>query len=339
MTGVEELDGWAASELALGRCVRGVRQDRRVIERFLDDSEKRGVGSVYQAGKADFLAWLDLLVSAKKRDGARLAPSTLNKRVWAVRSFYRFLLEKGKVLSDPTESFRTLEEERLPRRILSRLDVEQLLAAPNLATPLGYRDLAILELLYSTGLRRGEVANLEVDDVDFQRGLLRVEMAKNKIGRLAAIGRTALGFLSAYLDQVRPALLGARRSTALFVSVQRKALTPAGIGEAVKRYVRLGVVWGGHSTHSLRHTCATHMLEGGAGVRLVAEQLGHASLDSTVVYTRITATSLRKALGRHHPREKAKAAAGEAEPVPLRSFYGRTRRRRRRRKARRDPMD
>lgn len=326
MKGMEEIGPWVEYRRGLGLSESVVRSQARQLTLFFEEVEGR-VASVYAVGPALFKEWVDGLFEKKSmRSGQRIAPATIDGHVGAVRAFYRYLLDRGVVLADPTASYRTQERrDALPRRVLERREVAKLLAAPDLARPIEYRDRTILEVLYSTGMRRSEVSRLEIDDVDFVRGLARVETAKNKMGRLVAIGRVALTYLAGYLDEVRPVLekkaTKGERSRALFLSSSGGRLSAEQLGNRVKLYVRRSGIREEHSTHSLRHTCATHMLDGGAGVRVVAEQLGHRSLESTVIYTRVTPRGLEKAVRRFHPRERRKAEEVQAAPEVPRSWW------------------
>lgn len=327
MKGMEEIGLWAEYRLGVGLTAKVVAAQVRNATRFLDSLEEDRVASVYAVGASCFKKWLDGLLSHVNEEGGKYAPSTIDSLVGAVRAFYGFLLDKGMVLADPTRGYRVQARgQKLPRSVLERREVARLLSSPDLTKPIEYRDRAILEVLYSTGMRRSEVTRLDVEDIDFVRGLARVEVAKNRMGRLVAIGRVALSYLAAYLEEVRPPFLkGGQKTGALFLSRSGGRLSAEQLGNRVKLYVLRSGIREEHSTHSLRHTCATHMLDGGAGVRIVAEQLGHRSLESTVVYTRVTPRGLEKAMRRYHPRERRKSEEVTLAPAVPRSWWARRR--------------
>jgi integrase/recombinase XerD len=225
-----------------------------------------------------------------------------------VRSFHRFLLREGQAERDPTVP---VVRPKLPRglpRPLVLEDVERILAAPNAATSDGLRDRAVLETLYGAGLRVSELVGLDVDDVDLEDGSVRV-LGKGSKEREVPLGRYAKEAISAYLTRVRPELASARSRSALFLNRRGGRLTRQSVGNILARQTRLAGVQARVSPHVLRHSFATHLLEGGADVRIVQELLGHASVATTQVYTLVTKEHLREVYYSTHPRaRKARAA-------------------------------
>lgn len=227
---------------------------------------------------------------------------SIARKLSSVRSFLRFLARMGYIPVNPALD---LKQPRLPQKLPSVLEVsevERLLASPDISTPRGLRDRAILELLYATGLRVSEVANLRISDVDFAEKLVRVK-GKGWKERIALLHDEALNWLERYLTESRPMFL--RRSKQVtdivFVSQKGTPLTVRQIHRIVDKYAQK-VLGRRVSPHTLRHSFATHLLEGGADLRVIQELLGHTSLAATQIYTRLSRTHLKRIYEKSHPR-------------------------------------
>jgi len=228
-----------------------------------------------------------------------LSPATIARKVAALRSFYGYLVRRGVL---PTHPLRALGTPKVPGRLPRFLTVEEtvaLLMAPDLRTPQGLRDRAILELLYGGGLRVGELVALDLGDVDWGRRELHVR-GKGGRERLALIGWPALRALRAYVRLGRPHLAGKRPTEALFLNRWGERLSDRSVRTLVSEYARQ-VGLEDVTPHTLRHTFATHLLEGGADLRIVQELLGHARLTTTQRYTHVTQTHLREIYRRIFP--------------------------------------
>jgi len=228
-----------------------------------------------------------------------LSPATIARKIAALRSFYGYLVRRGVL---PTHPLRALGTPKVPGRLPRFLTVEEtvaLLMAPDLRTPQGLRDRAILELLYGGGLRVGELVALDLGDVDWGRRELHVR-GKGGRERLALIGRPALRALRAYVRLGRPHLAGKRPTEALFLNRWGERLSDRSVRTLVSEYARQ-VGLEDVTPHTLRHTFATHLLEGGADLRIVQELLGHARLTTTQRYTHVTQTHLREIYRRIFP--------------------------------------
>jgi len=265
------------------------------VKEFLDFLSRRKISPDRVAREVfrDYLAELH----GKGRVRASLA-----RKLSALRSFYRYLeVEKG--WPDPMDGVKSPKLERRLPSYLNREEIERLLSAPDPATPAGLRDRALLELLYASGLRVSEAASLECSQVDLESGEIRVRGKGNK-ERIALMGRPAVRALREYLEKGRPQLLGESRSPFLFINYQGKGLTPRGIQKLVREYaVKAGLEKRVHP-HLLRHTFATHLLDGSADLRVVQELLGHASLGSTQVYTHVSRSHIRQVYLKAHPRAR-----------------------------------
>jgi integrase/recombinase XerD len=253
-------------------------------------------------------AFVARLSSSTHHDGRPYRPSSVVRALSSVRSFHRFLLREGLSDGDPTSGVvRPRTPRGLPRPV-SVDDVGRLLAAPRPSTPEGARDRAVLETLYGAGLRVSELVGLDVDDVDLDEGSVRV-LGKGGKERDIPIGRYAREALAAYLTTARPALSTSRSRAALFLNRRGGRLTRQACWTILRRHARTAGIDKRITPHTLRHSFATHLLEGGADVRVVQELLGHASLATTQVYTLVTREHLREVYFAAHPRAR-RAAAG-----------------------------
>jgi integrase/recombinase XerC len=229
------------------------------------------------------------------------ARSTAARRLAAVRSWCRFLCRQGLLASNPADGLRGPRQDKKLPHFLSEKDLERLLSAPSVETPLGLRDAAILETLYSAGLRVSELTGLNLSDLDLDSGLATVR-GKGKRERLALLGPQALGAIKRWLEQ-RPGLgAHAASQVAVFLNKNGTRLTPRSVGRLLDKYLVLAGLDARTSPHSLRHSFATHLLDRGADIRSVQELLGHRSLGTTQIYTHVTTHRLRDSYHKAHPR-------------------------------------
>lgn len=241
------------------------------------------------------------LWSHRKKDGKPLATGTQIGRLSAVRQFFKWLYKDGRIEADPAAHLEMPKEERrLPHDTLSEIEVADLLAAPEVADPLGVRDRAILELLYSTGIRRTETARLELRDLSTERATLFIRKGKGGKDRVVPIGKRALQWVERYLGEVRPLLHIDLAEQGLFLTGYGAPFTPNSLGNLVTKLVRQSLGKRG-SCHLLRHACATHMLDHGADSRVIQQLLGHAKLETTQIYTEVSIKLLQEVHARTHP--------------------------------------
>ncbi len=251
----------------------------------------------------------------RKRDGAPLGFSTQHDRLAAVRAFFKYLARTNQLLSNPASDLELPKvPQRLPRMVLNVSEVERVLALPDVREALGLRDRAILETLYSTGIRRKELCRLSVYDLDVERGTLLVREGKWKKDRMVPIGERALAWVEKYLLEVRGGFVVEPDPKTLFLGLQGEPLDPAWLTNRVRQYLEkaLGRKAG---CHIFRHTMATLMLEGGADVRFIQEMLGHSNLQSTQIYTRVALTKLKEIHNATHPGARLVAKA-HADQTP-----------------------
>jgi integrase/recombinase XerD len=265
------------------------------LHRFCDYMQQRGEQSWQHLSRVDITAYL-----AARRQQGTSAPTTARELV-SIKTLYRYLHEHEQVATNPTVHLRTPRQwQRLPR-VLTYEEVERLLHTPDSHTPIGKRDAALLEMLYATGLRASELVSVTLADVDTQAGYVKVR-GKGGKERLIPLGEIATTHLDDYLLHGRPHLLKRRQTAYLFVNRAAQGLTRQGLWKIVKKYVRQAAIHQPVSPHTLRHSFATHLLQGGADLRALQQLLGHADIATTQVYTHVVQQHLRTVYHTFHPR-------------------------------------
>jgi len=230
-----------------------------------------------------------------------LAPASIRRNISSIRTYFKFLLAEGLVVRDPSERLETPKRWRSLPDVLSIDEVNRLLAAPSLDDPLVFRDRAMLELAYGAGLRVSEWITLGVRDLILEEKLVRV-FGKGSKERLVPIGRSAIGAVATYLRELRPRLEKGQGKGILFLNARGEPLTRMGAWKILRRYVDRAGITKSVSPHTLRHSFATHLLEGGADLRAVQEMLGHADISTTQIYTHVDREYLRSVHRKYHPR-------------------------------------
>jgi integrase/recombinase XerD len=284
----------AACELAL-RFFRAWAHERGLVR---VDEITRPILESYQRA----LARTRRRARAGKDAAEPLAWSTQAVRLGALREWFRWLTRQNVLLHNPASELELPRaERRLPPAALTPEELARLFAVPDPADPLGLRDRTMLEVLYATGLRRSELCAVAGPDVNLERGTLTVRQGKGKKDRVVPLGARAVFWLRRYLGEARPRLVVNPREPALFLSGYGEAFNPDVFGRMVAAWVARAGLKGRGSCHLLRHTCATHMHEGGADIRHIQQLLGHASLETTAIYTDVTIRQLLEAHARCHP--------------------------------------
>jgi integrase/recombinase XerD len=230
-----------------------------------------------------------------------LAPATIRRQISAVRTYYRFLVGEGHATRDPSERVESPRQWRTLPSVLSVAEVERLLAAPNTDEPLPIRDRALLELAYATGARVSELVGLKLQDVRYEDGLARL-CGKGAKQRIVPVGRRALGAVALYVREIRPKFDRGKGRGILFLNARGTPLSRVGAWTIIRRAARQAGITKRVTPHTLRHTFATHLLEGGADLRAVQEMLGHADLATTQLYTHVDREYLRTVHKSYHPR-------------------------------------
>jgi len=247
------------------------------------------------------LAASDLADFIQSLSGEGLGPRSVARTVHAVRGFYRFLVREGRLDVDPMENLRAPRTFRALPRYLSAAQIEALLRSPDIETPLGLRDQALLEVLYATGLRVSELISLRFEDVDFGIGLVTC-FGKGRKERMVPLGSVAQRSVESYCERARPRLAKHRRSEFLFLNQRGARLSRMGVWRIVRKHARGAGIRARLTPHVLRHSFATHLLERGADLRSLQAMLGHADISTTQIYTHVTRERLRQIYDQHHPR-------------------------------------
>ena len=230
-----------------------------------------------------------------------MSPATIRREVSAIRTYYGFLIGEGRVAEDPSDRLETPRRGRKLPDTLSVKEVESLLTAPGIDEPLGWRDRALLELAYGAGLRVSELCGLGMTDLLLPENLVRV-VGKGDKQRLVPIGRTTIGAVSVYLHTLRPTLDRGKSGNRVLLNARGEPLSRVGAWGVVKRTTERAGIRKRVTPHTLRHSFATHLLEGGADLRAVQEMLGHADLSTTQIYTHVDREYLRSVHKQYHPR-------------------------------------
>lgn len=239
--------------------------------------------------------------------GRQNSVSEQNNAIKPVKHFFKFLKEYDYIVSDPAGGISYAKEpKRLPRGILTQSEARKILHAPDLQCAIGYRDRTIMEVLYTSGIRKEELNNLKLNDVDYNDGFLRIDNGKGKKDRIVPIGKIACRYLENYIKTVRQEFIIDPYNSSLFLSLKGNRLSKNMVWEIVKKYTKEVKIKKNVYPHTFRHSCATAMLKNKADIRSIQELLGHSSLDSTQVYTKITITDLKEIHSRCHPRERDK---------------------------------
>ena len=237
-----------------------------------------------------------------KADGKRLGWSTQRWRIGTLKDWFRWLTKQNVLLHNPASELELPRmEKRLPEAALTLSQTAALLAVPNINDALGMRDRAILELFYSTGLRRSELCRLEAPDFNAERRTLHVRKGKGKKDRMVPVGEQAVQWVEKYLVEVRPRLCLDTRTQALFLTGYGGPFNADVLSRLVTKWMEQAGLSGRGSCHLLRHTCATHMLEGGADIRYIQQLLGHEKLETTAIYTEVNIRQLQEVHRRCHP--------------------------------------
>ncbi len=287
---IEEFISYLSVEKGLQpNSLEAYRQDLNRYREFLAKKKIPGLGRVKRDEIVQFLL--------KEKDRGLQTPS-LARRLVAVKLFHRFLVKEGRLREDITS---ILESPRLWRKLpefLTRPEMEKMLQTPKPKGAIGIRDRALLELLYATGMRVSELTGLRTVDVNLNSAFLKCK-GKGDKERIVPLGKVAIEALDDYLTQVRSKL---PKSEFVFVGHQGKALTRQRIWQLIRNYARLAGIQKKITPHTFRHSFATHLLEGGADLRIVQELLGHADISTTQIYTHVSRDHLKSVHARFHPR-------------------------------------
>jgi len=253
---------------------------------------------IVQIGETSKLEVMAYLLSLRKRD---LSDKTVARSIAVLRGFYRWLADEGVLQGNPLEDMESPRTTRSLPEVLSLDEVDSLLNQPDPSSPIGMRNKAMLELLYATGLRVSELTNLVLTNINLEAGYLIV-LGKGAKQRIVPMGQEALHWLKRYLEESRQKLLGNNRSPRTFVSQWERGMTRQSFWKIMKKYALMAGIRKKISPHTLRHSFASHLLEGGADLRSVQSLLGHVDISTTQIYTHVTRERLKKIHAQYHPR-------------------------------------
>jgi integrase/recombinase XerD len=275
------------------------------LKTFFAFLDRRNIFDLRAVRRADIEAYQAALL-----DERRYSPHTIHVLLRAVRRFYDYLEKTGRILLNPAAAVAMPKlGDRLPRTVLTPPEMRRLLDAPDTSTPTGIRDKTLLEVFYSTGIRLAELCALTIHDADVNGGFLRVNGGKGAKDRVVPMGRKASAYVKEYLRHVRGPLTKNRRDErALFVGRRGKRIHPLIVERLVRDYARAAGLKKPVTPHVFRHTCATHLLAGGADVAHVQRLLGHASITTTQIYTRVARREIKRTHEQTHPRERDREA-------------------------------
>ncbi|CDL81107.1 site-specific tyrosine recombinase XerC [Xenorhabdus szentirmaii] len=282
---------------------------------FAQWCDERGITTAQQVSFPQLESWQQGLSAQKNRHGRRITAGTIVKKLTSVRHLFRWLVKRQHLLYNPARELELPRpERRLPWERLSEQETRQVLDRTDSERPLSVRDRAMMETLWSTGLRRSELQRLQVGDVDFARGELFVRQGKGYKDRVVPLGESARHWLQQYLNDVRPRLVWANDPGYLFLSQQGKALADGTLTQIVRNALHRAGIDKPGGCHLFRHSMATQMLENGADTRHIQAILGHASLDATQIYTRVAIGHLKEVHQQTHPAERPGHGPSDTEP-------------------------
>lgn len=271
---------------------------------FIEWAEVRNVITPQQATKAILDGYQRSLFHGQGRRGKPLAFTSQQGRLVSVRVFFRWLVRQGVLLFNPASEIELPKiPKRLPKDILTPAEAERVLQQPDTNTVFGIRDRAILEVLYSTGMRRAELIKLALTDVDFERAVITIREGKGRKDRVVPCGKRAQRWVRRYLDEARPELALEPDDGVLFLSNLGEAIGPSRLSQFVSEYIKAADIGKGGSVHTWRHSCATSLLEAGMDIRQIQVLLGHQELRSTAIYTQVSIKKLQELHALMHPAE------------------------------------
>ena len=265
------------------------------LNRFLNHLKAKGIQRISEVGKFDVRAFL----LALKRRG--LSTKTIVRNLVAIRTFFRFLVQEGTLHANPIEELESPKIDKTLPEILTLREVERLLEQPNLQTPLGIRDRAMLEVLYATGMRVSELTRLPTQQVNLEGGYVLL-FGKGSKERIVPLGGEAMKWVAFYIKNARGRLAKGKENPLLFMSQWGRGMTRQQFWKKIKGYGRKAGIRKRITPHLLRHSFASHLLERGADLRSVQLMLGHANISTTQIYTHVTGDRLKKVHQRYHPR-------------------------------------
>lgn len=298
--------------------LRTVQMHDYWLSRFIAFCEERGISSVHDVTRPVVVRFQRFLFHYRRKNGRPMGFSSQSQALGGVRQMFRYLTKAGIVNGNPAADLELpRREQKLPKHTLSIEEVEKVFAAIDTKNPMAVRDRAMIEAFYSTGIRCAEMCCLKVYDVDDDRGILIIRQGKGKKDRIVPIGDRAMAWLKKYLDEERHKVALEPDDGWLFLTEDGEALAPSWLTRLVRVHVDNAELGKTGACHLFRHTMATLMLEGGADVRYIQEILGHASLTTTQVYTRVSIQQLKAVHKRAHPAKMPSSSSTVSAELPV----------------------
>lgn len=281
---------------------RTVENREAALRPFIAWCAERGLTSPREITKPILERYQRHLFLYRKADGEPLSVRSQHVRTTPIKALFKWLSRGNHILYNPASELELPRmEKRLPRHVLSAREVEKVMAIPDIATPIGLRDRAMLEVFYSTGIRRMELINLSLTDIDADRGTLMVRQGKGRKDRMVPIGERALAWVAKYREDVRGDFACGADDGTLFLTTLGEAFVPGRMTQLVRGYVTAADLGKRGSCHLFRHSMATLMLENGADIRFIQAMLGHAELSTTQIYTQVSIRMLKQIHTATHP--------------------------------------
>ncbi len=301
-----------------GYSVSTIRTSENAIRAFISWAAERSITKPSEVTKPILERYQRWVFYLRKKDGSPLRAQDQRTRLSRLRLFFKWLIRNDAILANPASELELpRREQMLPKDFLSEVEVEKVLALPDLTDPIGVRNRAMMETLYSTGVRRFELAGLSVFDLDRERGTLLIRLGKGKKDRVVPIGVRAVTWIDKYLNEVRPMFVILPDDGTLFLTEGGTPLTLDGLSMVMHRYIAASGTGKKGACHIFRHTMATLMLENGADVRHLQEILGHINLNTTVVYTHVSIAKLKQVHDRTHPGAHLGRSSRSKEPIEV----------------------
>jgi integrase/recombinase XerD len=301
----ELIPGYIEELKILNRSPLTIRNIKSGLAKMVLFLEGEGISDLAQLNQDALQLFQEELTYRLTEKGKQLSARTREKYLCSVRSFAGYLYEQDYLAADLGKTIKLPKQpKRLPKVILDHAEVKKLLAAPDMRTNDGYRNRIILEILYDTGIRAAEMAAIKMNDLDLVNGYLTVRCGKGAKDRVVPLSSRVCTLINTYLLMVRPVMIQGKDKGYLVLNRWGTKMTPTAVWAIVKRCTQLSGIKKNVTTHTFRHSCATLMLKNGAPIRHIQELLGHESLESTQIYTRVTINDLKEIHAKYHPGEK-----------------------------------
>ena len=281
---------------------RTVENRQVYLDFFIAWCIDRGITQPVEVTKPIIERYQRWMYHYRKKNGEPLSFRSQHSRLIPIRAFFKWLARNNHILYNPASEIELPRlEHRLPKHVLTARESELVMQQPDLKDPLGVRDRAILEVLYSTGMRRMELVGLKLYDLDVDRGTVMIRQGKGRKDRMIPIGERALAWIDKYITEVRPSLASEPDQAVLFLTNLCEPFTPNRLTQLVREYVTAADIGKRGACHLFRHTMATLMLENGADIRFIQQMLGHVKLDTTQIYTQVSIRKLKEIHTATHP--------------------------------------